>query len=714
MAGWAIQTQIGPYVLIAPIGSGGMGEVWKARDTRLDRIVAIKRLNARHSARFEQEARAIAALNHPNICILYDIGPDYLVMEYIEGAPLRGPLQLAEALRLAIQIASALEAAHGKRILHRDLKPANVMIAATGAKLLDFGLAKLTAGADKDATKTIEGTILGTPAYMSPEQAQGQELDERSEVFSFGAVLYEMLSGARAFPGGSMADILRAVIRDDPAPVSAPDGLKRIVVRCLRKAVADRFQSMTEVRAALEQSGVKGAEQQPSIAVLPFANMSGDKEQEYFSDGLAEEIINALAQIPDLKVIARTSAFAFKGQNTDVRRIAETLGVSNILEGSVRKAGNRIRITAQLIKAVDGSHLWSERFDRDLTDVFAVQDEIATAIAGTLKSKLSGELMVPRRAHTPNLPAYEAFLKGRYHLFKMTPEGLARSKEYFEQSLALDPQYANPYDWLAAHFMILAFHGIRPAREVMPLARLWAQKAADLDPFYWGAYRVLAAVSASYDFDWKTAEQYMGRAMALKEPETHWTHAYFLLAPFGRYRESLEEMERAIERDPLNTSWPHSKADHLNMAGLYDQAMKAAQAALEIDPNFWSAYVSMAETYAAQEMWSEALSAAEKGYELAPWSARAAGVLAGLLKRSGASERAETLVRQLENAAPIGMAIYHVLCSEKEKAAEWYEKAIEQREIYAIVYAHSAFLKPVRESPRWPKLAKMMNLPEAL
>lgn len=382
---------LGPYELIALIGAGGMGEVWKARDTRLDRIVAIKRLKGQHNTRFEQEARAIAALNHPHICVLHDIGPDYLVMEYVDGTPLRGPLPVDDALRIAIQIAGALEAAHRKGILHRDLKPANVLITESGAKLLDFGLAKLAGTFDIDVTTTAEGTVMGTAAYMSPEQAQAKVLDERSDVFSFGAVLYEMLAGTRAFHSESFAETLSAVMRDEPAPLQAPEALATIVTRCLRKLPAGRFQNMSEVRTALEEIRRAGASPQShaSIAVLPFADMSPAKDSEYFSDGLAEEIINALAQIPGLKVIARTSAFAFKGQNVDIRQIAATLGVSNILEGSVRKAGNRTRVTAQLITAADGSHLWSERYDRDLSDIFAVQDEIAAAIAVALQLKLA-------------------------------------------------------------------------------------------------------------------------------------------------------------------------------------------------------------------------------------------------------------------------------------------------------------------------------------
>ncbi len=287
----SVGDRLGPYEILSAIGAGGMGELWKGRDTRLNRIVAIKRLKGEYSARFQQEARAIAALNHPNICQIYDVGPDYIVLEYIEGRPLRGPMPLPDALRIAAQVASALAAAHAKGILHRDLKPANILVAGE-AKLLDFGLAKATQ--DEDATLTM--AVSGTPLYMSPEQAEGKALDARSDIFSFGTVLYELLAGRRPF------DSLGAVLRDNPAPLDSP--ALEVVTKCLKKGASERYQSMTEVCVALEQISAKPTPQQPSIAVLPFANMSGDKEQEYFSDGLAAEIINALAQHPGLKVTA--------------------------------------------------------------------------------------------------------------------------------------------------------------------------------------------------------------------------------------------------------------------------------------------------------------------------------------------------------------------------------------------------------------------------
>ncbi len=426
MIPWTAGTQLGPYMLLLPIGSGGMGEVWKARDTRLNRIVAVKRLKEEHRKRFEQEARAIAALNHPHICQLYDVGPDYLVMEHIEGTPPQFPLPADTAVQLAIQIASALEEAHSRGIIHRDLKPANILVTASGtAKLLDFGLAKPVTATDSDVTRnTMDGAVMGTAAYLSPEQAEGKPLDARSDIFSFGAVLYEMLSGSRAFEGSSMAQVLSAVLRDDPRPLQhVPPALQRIVSRCLAKEPGQRFPTMSDVKSALEQVPVKSSDSEASIAVLPFTNMSADKENEYFSDGLAEEIINALTHIPGLKVTARTSAFAFRGKEQDIRKIAQALDVRTILEGSVRRAGNRIRVMAQLINAANGYHLWSERYDREMSDVFAIQDEIAQAIAAALQVTLSGESVTVRR-YTPRLPAYEAYLKALYYAQKLTPESL--------------------------------------------------------------------------------------------------------------------------------------------------------------------------------------------------------------------------------------------------------------------------------------------------
>ena len=711
--------KLGPYEILAPIGAGGMGEVWKARDTRLNRIVAIKLLKAQHTGRFEQEARAIAALNHPNICVLYDIGPDYLVMEFIEGKPLPRTLPPEEAVRFAIQIASAVEEAHGRGILHRDLKPGNVLITAKGSiKLLDFGLAKLLTVDEggADATRTIDGTLLGTAAYMSPEQAQGKPLDERSDVFSFGAMLYEMLSGTRPFGGASVLETLNSVVREEPAPLQSPGS--DVVKRCLAKQPGQRFQTMAEVRVALEQISIKPANRQPSIAVLPFANMSGDKEQEYFSDGLAEEIINALVNVPGLKVIARTSAFAFKGQNTDIRKIAETLGVANILEGSVRRSGNRIRVTAQLITAADGSHLWSERYDRELADVFAVQDEISAAISAALHAKLSPQPAAHPR-YTPKLPAYEALLKAKHFHWKVTAESMDQAKQFYEQAVALDPQYALARAGYADYLGGRAVTGMTPAHEAIPSARTMAQTALELDPSLPEAHALLCFVAATYDYDWQEAARRFG-LVTVSDAVSPWCHmvrGWPYLLGSGRRKEAVQVLDLAVQGDPLHLTYRVIAAMCLGAAGRYAEAEGHLREARDLDPGFFWSYYFFADLYAARQMFVEALPFAEKAYSLAPWYTPGVGVYAGLLVRTGAEDQGKELVQKLSSGvtygASIAMALYHICRGEIDLAADWFEKAIEERYSMVVAFLQSAIGEPVRASPRWARLAALMNLPEA-
>ena len=400
--------KLGPYEIISPLGKGGMGQVYRARDTRMGRDVAVKLVTGQFSERFTREVRAIAALNHPNICTVHDVGPNYLVMEYVAGSSVTGPLPEAKAIALAQQIAVALEAAHAKGVIHRDLKPGNVLVTSDGVKLLDFGLATLARDerddaavvttdasaveepaqtASEDELDTIPvstaltrvGLVLGTPAYMSPEQAVGTRVDARTDIFSFGVMLYEMLSGRRPFEADSVTDIIDAVCRAEPEPIEASPEVTQVVARCLRKVPAERYRNMIELRLALEKAAAALARRTPSIAVLPFVT-TGSPDSEYFGDGLAEDIINVLAAVGGLKVIARTSTFAFKHQTRDVRGIARALDVDHVLEGSVRTVGNRIRVTAHLVAAHDGTQLWSKRYDRDLTDVFEIQDEIRTPL----------------------------------------------------------------------------------------------------------------------------------------------------------------------------------------------------------------------------------------------------------------------------------------------------------------------------------------------
>ena len=415
---------------------------------------------------------------------------------------------------------------------------------------------------------------------MSPEQAEGKPADARSDVFSFGAVLYEMLSGHRAFEGESAISTMAAVLHKEPGRLEAPPALERVVMRCLEKQAARRFQSMAELREALGKAAETGTsvQQQPSIAVLPFANMSRDADDEYFSDGLAEEIINALTQVSGLKVIARTSAFAFKGKNEDIRKIAGTLGVSNVLEGSVRRAGNRLRVTAQLIHAADGTHLWSQRYDREMTDVFAVQDEIAAAITGALQVKLVVTPAVLRR-YTPTLPAYEAYLKARHHWAKITPESLARSKECYEQAIALDPGFALAHIGIANYFLLMAGGaGLVPAHQAMPLIRASARKALELDPSLPDAHATLGVVAGAYDYDWTEAERLFRLAMARDPvpPDVRNVYGYFYLLSIGRTEDAIQENERALQEDPLNLVFRLILAYALLRDGRYEDASTQA------------------------------------------------------------------------------------------------------------------------------------------
>jgi serine/threonine-protein kinase len=710
---WAAGHTVGPYELVARIGAGGMGEVWKAHDARLNRSVAIKRLAAEHARRFAQEAREIAALNHPNICQIHDVGPDYLVLEYIEGTPLRCPYPVTEAVRFAEQIASALEAAHARGIVHRDLKPANILVSAGGTvKLLDFGLATAAADVDADLTQTATGTISGTAAYMSPEQAQGRRLDARSDLFSFGAVLYEMVSGARAFDGPSVADMLSAVLRDEPKPLTAPSGLTSIVARCLQKSPADRYSSATEIRTALQQALTTGGTAGPSIVVLPFANMSRDPDDEYFGDGLAEEIINALAQVPGLKVIARTSAFAFKGQNTDVRRIAEALGVTTVLEGSVRRSGNRLRVTAQLISAADGTHLWSQRYDREMEDIFDVQDEIARAIAGALQVKLD----LRPAGHTPNLPAYDAYLRGRHHLFKFNPESWRRAKDCFEEAIRLDAMWAQPLATLGLGNLLSQANGLENLRVTAPRIQATAEKALALDPSDPGPRFLLGSIAAAHDYDWAEALRQFRASFAAKtvSPDARWAYASLYLQPLGCCREASDEMRLVVEQDPLNASYRAILASHLVHAGMYDEALREVHKAIDLDPANFAARFILVEALMARGSLAEAVIGAERAYDVAPWNGNIVGIFSGLLAQVGQASRGEELMRLGDSATnPFSRVFFHVLRSEIDLAADWYEKSIGERELFVIICAPAPVIRPLRESARWPRLAKLMNLPDS-
>ncbi|HXT19995.1 MAG TPA: protein kinase, partial [Thermoanaerobaculia bacterium] len=484
----ATGTRLGPYEILAPLGAGGMGEVYRARDGRLAREVALKILPAdlardpERLERFAREGRAAAALAHPNILAVHDLGSHegtpFLVCELLAGETLRDRLRagappIETALGWALQLARGIAAAHARGIVHRDLKPENVFLTADGhLKILDFGLAKQVppdgsgTGGDDEATLSLTGvgTVMGSVGYMSPEQARGLAADHRTDVFSFGAIAYEMACGERAFAGATAADTLAAILREEPrgladgASGSLPPGLVRLLRRCLAKHPEDRYQSAGDLAFDIEallsaprQTPAAAVEdERPSVGVLPFADMSPGRDQDYFCDGMAEEILNALCCVPGLRVAARTSSFQFKNTALDVRMIGQRLGTTHMLEGSVRKAGDRLRITVQLVAVADGYHLWSERFDRELADVFAVQDEIAAKVAAALRVMLSEPLRKQQQAAaTRNVAAYDFYLRGRQFFYQSRRRAMEFARQMFEQALALDPDYALAWAGLA-------------------------------------------------------------------------------------------------------------------------------------------------------------------------------------------------------------------------------------------------------------------------
>jgi eukaryotic-like serine/threonine-protein kinase len=739
-------TRLGPYEIADALGAGGMGEVYRARDTRLDRTVAVKVLSTRLAdrpdlhKRFEREARAISQLNHPNICTLHDVGcdsgTDYLVMEYLEGETLshrlqRGPLAPELTLKYGIEIAAALETAHRQGIIHRDLKPGNIMLTKAGAKLMDFGLAKLAEQpapvavalsemADaptlpsQEKSLTEEGVMVGTFQYMSPEQAQGLTVDTRSDIFSFGLVLYEMLSGKRAFAGDTPLATLAAIVRDEPAAFAAPRALESIVRRCLAKQAAQRFQTMAEVRTALEQAGQAGnaSQSQSSIAVLPFANMSADKENEYFGDGLAEEIINVLANVSGVKVAARTSSFFFREKEVEVGEIGKRLNVEHILEGSVRRAGNRIRVTAQLIKVADGFHLWSERYDRELTDIFTIQDEITQAIASALRVKLSPDY-TPLRRHVPNLRAYQEYLKATRNLWDARPESLAHVKESLERAIELDPEFALPYSFLGITYTLQANLGLRPVQEILTLARAAEQRALRVDPLLPEAHAILG-VCADMDYEWKEAEREWRLAMA-HEPiprDVRFWYGNHHLVPIGRFAEAVEEMAAGLEGDPLNLLYRHHYAAGLRHLDRLKDAEIELRNILEIDANFPLALGTLGAVCAQQGQFEEALALTERAYALTPGMHPIIGQLAALVARSGATNRADQLMERLQPrntfGCAAGLVVFHAMCGELDQAAKWAGQAIDERYPQFVRIAGPL----LRHTPRWPALTKRMNLPE--
>jgi serine/threonine-protein kinase len=732
------------YKITEKLGEGGMGVVYKAEDTKLKRLVAIKFLPRQIAAnevereRFKIEAQAAAALNHPNIATIHAIeevdDEMFIVMEYIDGQELKKKvvgegLSVASIIDLATQIAQGLQAAHEKGIVHRDIKPANIMITAKGqVKIMDFGLAKMGQG----SLLTKIGQTMGTIAYMSPEQARGDELDQRTDIWSFGVVMYEMLTGQLPFKGFYEQAVIYSILHDDPIPTlklkpELPAGLIGVVEMALQKNPEQRYQQMSELLADLKLpspqllSKIIPAEEKQilSIVVLPLSDLSPQKDQEYFCDGLTDELIDALAKIEGWRVVSRTSAFAFKGKVSDIRAIGEQLSVSHAVEGSVRKAGNRLRITAQLINVKDGFQLWSEKYDRDLDDVFAIQDDIAGSIVNKLKIKLTdGQKAQIVKHYTANLEAYNLYLKARFHLNKRTEEGLRMGVKHCEEAIALDPAYDQAHAGLADGFILLGFQGFMPPQEAMPKAKAAAEKALALNDRLAEAHTSLACIHAVYERKWQESEKAFRRAIELNPNSViahHW-YAIWCLLPAGKFERCLEEYRKAQELDPLSLVLSAGIGWQFYFARDYDRAIEALNKTLDLDGNFIFARDVLGQAYEQKGMYDEAIEQIEKAAALSNRRTLSLGGLGHAYALAGKRDAAQKILDELldlskqKYVSAYDLALIYAGLGENEQALEWLEKADEQRNGWLNFLLVEPRFDALRSEAKFAELVKKVGL----
>ena len=687
-------SHLGPYQIVKPIGSGGMGQVYEARDTRLGRRVAIKVVSEKFSERFIGEARAVAALNHPHICTLYDIGPDYLVMEFVEGSPRRGPLPLDTVREYALQIVDALDAAHRKGIMPRDLKPENIFATAAGIKLLDFGLAKffnIDAAAETQAVEfaTQAGLIVGTVPYMSPEQAEGRRLDERSDVFSFGTVLYELLAGSRPFRGDTQAEIIAAVLRDAPRPLKSarpeiPESVTIVIDKCLRKSPSERFRTAADLKAALANAQWQPATESASVVVLPFLNANRDDDGEFFADGVTEDIISALAKLPGLRVVARSAAFQFKGRTAGHDEVRDKLHVGAIVEGSVRRAGQRIRVTAALIDARDGYQMWSERYDRVVEDVFAIQDEISRAIAEKLELKLtSSERLAVKR--TDNIEAYNLYLRGRQQWFRRTPAGYKQAEAYFRRAVDEDESFIPSLVGLADCLTIGVFYGNSDPAIAIPEVRALLERALAMDPRFAETHTSLGFLDVVL-LDFAAAEQHFLLSHRAKPDQalTVWWNATLASAE-GRLDEAIAMAHRAGQLEPTIPMYLVAEGLLMMYNGQLPRAIETIRKGLEMDGHYPLGLAMLGQALAESGLHDEGIPLLRSAAaQMAPGGYWSKGLLGHYLARHGDVIGARQILDELFAQHQTGyvqivaMAAIFAGLDDDDHALEWLEKAAEQ------------------------------------
>ncbi len=748
-----IGPKVGHYRIIEKLGEGGMGEVYLAEDTLLGRRVALKVLSQKKTngpegvERFKHEARAVAALSHPNIITIHSVeeaeGRYFITMELVEGRtlgeliPITG-FQLTRFLTLSIPITEGLRAAHERGIVHRDLKPANIAVSDGGlVKILDFGLARFDLPKQDTDTElittrplTLDAQILGTVPYMAPEQLQGKQTDARTDIFSVGVLFHEMATGQHPFSGETVADRISSILRDRPPSVcdlrvDYPKDLGKIILRCLEKEPERRYQAILELHDDLErlQRDVDRGGGTPfvsSIAVLPFADLSPERDQQYFCDGIAEELITALTRIKDLRVVARTSAFSCRDKGMDVKQIGNVLGVAAVLEGSVRTAGNRVRITSQLVATEDGYQLWSDKFDREMDDVFSIQDEIARRITERLKVKLvvdSGALFV--RKHTKVVDAYNFYLKGRYHWALRSESGIRKGIEFFDQSIALDPDYAPALAGLADCHTQLGDYGYMPPGNARMAARAPVLRALEIDDTLAEAHTSLAYMTLLYDWDWNSAEREFKRALELNPSyaTTHQLYAEYLTA-MGRMDEAIAEVLRARELDPVSlivntvAGWVFFRARHNGRAA--EQCLNV----LEQDSGFALAHNLLSWVYVQQGKHDEAVAEARQGVALSEHGTLMTATLGYALALSGDSDGARTVLEAMKNESsdryvpPYDLALVHTGLGQNDQALTCLEKACDERYGWLVYLNADPIWDSLRSEPRFSTLVQRVGLPK--
>jgi serine/threonine protein kinase/Tfp pilus assembly protein PilF len=756
-----IGRRLGHYVVRERLGAGGMGDVYVAEDSRLGRKVALKLPHhdvadsVDRRERFQREARATAALNHPNIVHVYSVeeadGLLFLTMELVPGRSLRevlresAPLPLPQLLSFASQMAEGLQSAHAAGVLHRDLKPGNVMITSEDrVKILDFGLAKFLVpppGADPDASTTeavtsSAGIALGTAGYMSPEQALGKPVDPRTDLFALGAVLFEMATGRAPFEGETLAAVFDQLLnRQPPAPrelnPALPASLSALIEKALEKDPERRYASAEAILDDLKHVGLssqpfavtassgrfKPVPESASIVVLPFVDMSPGKDQEYFCHGIADEIISSLTRVPGLRVISRTSAFAFQGKDLEITEIGRRLKVARALEGSVRKAGDRVRITAQLVDAGDGRQVWSRRFDRDLSDVFAIQDEIAATLVNELRTGVGAGPLEPR----PELDveAHDAYLHGVHAMHTWTDQAMRRAIADFRRAIERDPRHAPAYAALGeAHVWLYSGVGIAAARDSVPVARWAIEQALELDPRLADAHKTRGLLAMNHDWNRQGARSGLERALELSpgSAAAHLWNAWRLVLLEREYGGALAELETAERLDPLDLQVKTLIGYVHHFHHDDNRAIEQFDRVVTLQPGRAFGHYALGDAWTARGDFDRALTEYGRAIELGGRTANQIAAIAHAHGRAGHSDRAREILQELTArssevyVAPMWIALVHLGLGDLDRVFEWMDRAVDERDGSLILISAAIEFDRVRDDPRFKAVLERMGL----